>query len=32
MLYGLEGVNDRRISLMRYRVEFHLEPVNTEVK
>ncbi len=30
LLYSLEGVNDRRISLMRYRVEFHLEPVDTE--
>ncbi|RMD59354.1 DUF91 domain-containing protein, partial [Candidatus Parcubacteria bacterium] len=32
LLYGLEGVNDRRISLMRYRVEFHLEPVDAEVE
>ncbi len=32
LLYGLEGMDDRRISLMRYRVEFHLEPVNAEVR
>ncbi|NPA90922.1 MAG: DUF1016 family protein, partial [Chloroflexi bacterium] len=32
LLYSLEGVNDRRISLMQYRVEFHLEPVNVEVE
>ena len=32
LLYGLEGVNDRRISLMRYRVEFHLESVDIEVE
>ena len=32
LLYSLEGVNDRRISLMQYRVEFHLEPVNAEVE
>lgn len=29
LLYSLKGVNDRRISLMRYRVEFHLESVDT---
>jgi len=32
LLYGLEGVNNRRISLMRYRLEFRLEPVDPEVE
>jgi len=32
LLYALQAVDERRVSLMRYRVQFHLEPVKFEVR
>ena len=30
LLYALQAVDERRVSLMRYKVQFHLEPVKLE--